>query len=110
LLSYQTALKFLDQHVAVLSSSSCHFDLIREVTTSLAMDAFLCSARRGMLTAVELVEQGCAVFWTQFAHFRTPLDELSASGATGKSLAEEFRRLSFNLRKALDASTDDQSP
>jgi len=111
LLSYQTALKFLDQHVAVLSSSSRHFDLIREVTTSLAMDAFSCSARRGALTtAVELVEQGRAVFWTQLAHFRTPLDELSASGATGESLAEEFRRLSFNLRKALDASTDDQSP
>ncbi|KAG1726850.1 TPR-like protein [Suillus lakei] len=111
LVAYQTALKFLDQHVAVLSSSSRHFDLIREATSSLAMDAFSCSVRHGALTtAVELVEQGRAVFWTQLARFRTPLDELSASGATGDTLAEEFRRLSFSLRKALDASTDDQSP
>ncbi|KAG1751330.1 TPR-like protein [Suillus paluster] len=80
----------------------------------LAMDAFSCGVRHGALTtAVELVEQGRAVFWTQLARFRTPLDDLSASGDTGEGLAEEFKQVGFRLRKvldALDASPEDQSP
>ncbi|KAG1734865.1 CHAT domain-containing protein [Suillus paluster] len=110
LLAYQTALKFLDQHVAILSSSSRHFSIVREATSTLATDAFSCSVRHGaMMTAVELVEQGRAVFWTQLARFRTPLDELSASSDTGAALEEEFKRLSFRLRNVFDQSTEDQS-
>ncbi|KAG2048564.1 hypothetical protein BDR06DRAFT_1024396 [Suillus hirtellus] len=111
LLAYQVALKFLDQQVALLSSSSHHFDVIREAVSSLATDAFSCCVRRGELTtAVELVEQGRAVFWTQLARFSTPLDELSRSGDIGAALAEEFKRLSFCLRSAFDQSTEDRSP
>ncbi|KAG0699457.1 CHAT domain-containing protein [Suillus ampliporus] len=111
LIAYQTALKILDQHVVLLSSSSRHFNVIRAATSSLATDAFSCSVRHGLLTnAVELVEQGRAVFWTQLARFRTPLDELSLSGDTGATLAEEFKRLSFYLRHAFDQSNEDQSP
>ncbi|KAG1828028.1 CHAT domain-containing protein [Suillus variegatus] len=111
LLAYKVALKFLDQQVALLSSSSHHFDVIREAVSSLATDAFSCSVRRGELTtAVELVEQGRAVFWTQLARFSTPLDELSRSGDIGTALAEEFKRLSFCLRSAFDQSTEDRSP
>jgi hypothetical protein len=113
LVAYQTALGLLDRHVAVLSSFSRHFDVIREAASSIAMDAFSCSVRHGALTtAVELVEQGRAVFWTQLARFRTPLDELSASGGTGEALAEEFKQLSIRIRKALDAldvSLEEQS-
>ncbi|KAG1841740.1 CHAT domain-containing protein [Suillus tomentosus] len=111
LLAYKVALKFLDQQVALLSSSSHHFDIIREAVSSLATDAFSCSVRRGELTtAVELVEQGRAVFWTQLARFSTPLDELSGSGDIGMALAEEFKRLSFCLRSAFHQSTEDRSP
>ncbi|KAG1878122.1 TPR-like protein [Suillus subalutaceus] len=110
LLAYKTALKLLEQRVAVLSPSSRHFDVIREAVSSLATDAFSCSVRHGALTtAVELVEQGRAVFWTQLARFSTPLDELSVSGDTGTALAEEFKRLSFHLRSVFDQSTEDQS-
>ncbi|KAG1824135.1 TPR-like protein [Suillus variegatus] len=111
LLAYQVALKFLDQRVALLSSSSHHFSAIREAVSSLATDAFSCSVRRGALTtAVELVEQGRAVFWTQLARFSTPLDEISGSSDIGTTLAEEFKRLSFCLRNAFDQSAEDQSP
>ncbi|KAG1747924.1 CHAT domain-containing protein [Suillus paluster] len=110
LVAYQTALNFLDQHVALLSSSPHHFDVVREATSSLATDAFSCGVRYGALTtAVQLVEQGRAVFWTQLVRFRTPLDELSLSGDTGTALAEEFKRLSSQLRNAFDQSTEDQS-
>jgi CHAT domain-containing protein len=111
LVAYQTMLKFMDQYVAVLAPSSNHFDVIKEVTSSIAMDAFSCCVRHGALAnAVELIEQGRAVLWTQLARLRTPLDELSASGATGNTLAEEFKKLSLSLRDMFDASTKDQSP
>ncbi|KAG1828246.1 CHAT domain-containing protein [Suillus variegatus] len=111
LLAHQVALKLLDQRVALLSSSSHHFDVIREAVSSLATDAFSCSVRHGALTtAVELVEQGRAVFWTQLARFSTPLDELSVSGDTGAALAEEFKRLSFRFRSAFDQSAETHSP
>ncbi|KAG0696445.1 CHAT domain-containing protein [Suillus ampliporus] len=75
------------------------------------MDTFSFCVRHGALTtAVEMVEQGRAVWWTQLARFRIPLDELSASGDAGEALAEEFKQLSFRLRNMFDASTGDRSP
>ncbi|KAG1747644.1 TPR-like protein [Suillus lakei] len=110
LVAYQTALKFLDRQVAILSSSSRHFDVIRQKTCCLAMNAFSCSLRHGALTtAVELVEQGRAVFWTQLGRFRTPLDDLSMSCDTGAALAEEFTQLSSQLRNMFDQPDADQS-
>jgi len=110
LLAYQTALKFLDQHVALLSSSSRHFDVVRMATASLAVDAFSCSVRHRALTiAVELVEQGRTVFWTQLACFSSPFDELSLPGDTGAVLVEEFKQLSSRLRTMFDQSPEDQS-
>jgi CHAT domain-containing protein len=80
-------------------------------TSSLAVDAFSCAIRHGALTtAVELVEQGRAVFWTHLTRFRTTLDELSMARHAGAALAEEFKQLSFRLRNAFDQSTEDQSP
>ncbi|KAG2742371.1 hypothetical protein P692DRAFT_20839601 [Suillus brevipes Sb2] len=111
LVAYQTALEFLDHHVTLLSSSSRHFDVVSMATSSLAVDAFSCGIRHGALTAaVELVEQGRAVFWAHLARFRTTLDELSMARHTGATLAEEFKQLSFRLRNAFDQSTEDQSP
>ncbi|KAG1829508.1 CHAT domain-containing protein, partial [Suillus variegatus] len=109
--AYEVALKFLDQQVALLSSSSHQFDVIRDVVSSLSTDAFSCSVRRDALrTAVELMEQGRAVLWTQLARFNIPLDELLISGnARTVELAKEFKRLSFRLRDAFDQS-EDQSP
>ncbi|KAG1854580.1 CHAT domain-containing protein [Suillus subluteus] len=111
LLAYQTASKFLDQHVNLLSSSSRHFDVVSMATASLAVDAFSCSVRHGALTtAVELVEQGRAVFWTQLARLSSPSDGLSLPGDAGGALAEEFKQLSFRLRAAFDQSTEEQPP
>ncbi|KAJ8593325.1 hypothetical protein M405DRAFT_786125 [Rhizopogon salebrosus TDB-379] len=111
IIAYQTALKFLNRHVAVLSSSSQHFDIVKGATSSLAMDAFSCCIRHGaLMTAVELVEQARAVFWTQSARFHTPLDKLLATSDTGAALATEFKQVSFRLRNMLDTSSEVQSP
>jgi hypothetical protein len=112
LAAYQTALRFLDdwQHGAGLSSSSRHFVLVRKAGSSLATDAFSCSARCGAFTTtVELVEQGRAVFWTQLAHFRTPLDDISVSSDIGKALAAEFKQISLRLHIILEVSSEDRS-
>ncbi|KAJ8583497.1 hypothetical protein M405DRAFT_917267, partial [Rhizopogon salebrosus TDB-379] len=112
LAAYQIALEFLSdwQHVTGLSSSSNHFDVVSKATSSLAMDAFSCGIRYGALeTAVVLVEQGRAVFWTKLAHFQTPLDELSASGDVGKALAVEFKEASLRLRAMSEASSEDKT-
>ncbi|KAG1811747.1 CHAT domain-containing protein [Suillus subaureus] len=74
-------------------------------------DLTAANVRRGALTtAVELVEQGRAVFWTQLTRLSSPFDGLSLPGDTGGALAEEFEQLSFRLRSAFDQSTEDQSP
>jgi CHAT domain-containing protein len=112
LAAYQTALKFLAdwQHATGLSLSSNHFDVVGRVTSSLAMDAFSCGVRNGALeTAVVLVEQGRAVFWTQLAHFQTPLDEISASSDRGKALAAEFKEIALRLRAMLEVSSEDKA-
>jgi len=111
LVAYRITMEFLDRHLAVLSSSPHLFDMVREAASSVALDAFSCSVRHGaLLTAVELVEQGRAVFWTHLARLRTPVDEISASGTAGEALAEEFRQISFRLRRALDTSLEDRFP
>jgi CHAT domain-containing protein/tetratricopeptide (TPR) repeat protein len=110
--AYQTALKLLAdwQHVTGLSSSSHHFEVVSKATSSLAMDAFSCGVRHGALdTAVELMEQGRAVFWTQLAHFQTPLDAISASGDIGKALAAEFKEVSHHLRAMLESFSEDKT-
>ncbi|OAX35022.1 hypothetical protein K503DRAFT_858860 [Rhizopogon vinicolor AM-OR11-026] len=96
----------IDLHRAVLALMVACF---WKVTSSLAVDAFSCSIRHGALTtAVELVEQGRAVFWTQLARFHTPLDEISTSGDIGKALATEFKEVSIRLRNMLEVSSEDQ--
>lgn len=84
--------------------------MVKEATSSLAMYAFSYCVRRGALTtAVELVEQARAIFWTQLARSHTPLEALSASGVAGAALAAKFKKVSFRLRDALDISSEEVS-
>ncbi|KAG1769943.1 TPR-like protein [Suillus placidus] len=101
LVAYQTALKFLDQHVALLSSLSRHFDVMRMATASLAVDAFSCSN-----------------WWSKAVQYSGPSWHASAQPlmnflwivTPGAALAEEFEQLSFRLCNAFDQSTEYQSP
>lgn len=87
--------------------------MVKEATSSLAMDTFSCSVRHGAFTiAVQLMKQGRATFWTQLTPFRPPVDDLSASGNAGEASADEFKQVSCRLRiilDAVDASTEDES-
>ena len=103
-LAYRTFLSLSVQHLATLPSLPQHLALLKQLTTSTAVDAFSVCVRKGHLAdAVELLEQGRGVFWSQLIRLRSPLDDVIGSGDAGKKLADEFTRLSTSLRHVLDA-------
>ena len=109
LLAYQTSLRLLIQHLATLPSLPQHLDILKNLTSSLAVDAFSACLRNCSLTnAVELLEQGRGVFWSQLTRSHSPLDNVVVSGSAGKSLADEFTRLSLFIRNALNSPGADQ--
>ena len=109
LLAYETSLRLLIHHLATLPSLPQHLGILKSLTSSLAVDAFsACLRKRAPARAVELLEQGRGVFWTQLTRLKSPLDDLIESGPAGKTLAEEFTRLASLIRNALDSPGADQ--
>ncbi|KAN0094910.1 hypothetical protein V8E55_003197 [Tylopilus felleus] len=108
-LAYETSLRLLVEHLSTLPSLPCHLDLLKKATSSLAVDAFsACLRNRALARAVELLEQGRGVFWSQLTRLRLPLDDVIVSSAAGKRLADEFSRLTSDIRIALNSSDIDQ--
>jgi hypothetical protein len=61
---------------ATASVSSRH-SAMKDFPSTLAVDAASCALRSGdVCRAVELLEQGRTIIWTQMTRFRTPLDNL----------------------------------
>ena len=109
-LAYQTFLRLSIHHFAVLPSLPRHLALLKQLMTSTAVDAFsACVRARNLANAVELLEQGRGVFWSQLVRLRSPLEDLMASGDTGKELAVKFTQLTSLLRNVLDASPNAES-
>jgi CHAT domain-containing protein/tetratricopeptide (TPR) repeat protein len=109
LLAYETSLQLLIQHLATLPSLPQHLVILKNLTSSLAVDAFSAFLRKCIPgRAVELLEQGRGVFWTQLTRLRSPLDDLIESGPAGETLADEFMRLSLLIRNALNSPGADQ--
>ncbi|KAI9569320.1 hypothetical protein HD554DRAFT_2038263 [Boletus coccyginus] len=109
LLAHETSLRFLTQHLATLPSLPQHLVLLKNLTSSLAVDAFsACLHHHAPALAVELLEQGRGVFWSQLTRLRSPLDGLVMSSPAGKKLADEFTRLALLIRNALNSPGADQ--
>ena len=109
LFAYETSLRLLVEHLSTLPSLPRHLDLLKKATSSLAVDAFsACLRNRALTRAVELLEQGRGVFWSQLTRLRLPLDDVIASGPPGETLADEFSRLTSDIRIALHSSDIDQ--
>ena len=107
--AYETALRLLVQHLTTSPSLPQHLSVIRSLTSSLAADAFSAGLRYQSSTkAVELFEQGRGVFWNQLIRLRSPLDDVVKYGPAGRTLADEFRRLSSAIRNAFDSPGLDQ--
>ncbi|KAN0084259.1 CHAT domain containing protein [Tylopilus felleus] len=79
LLAYETTLRFLIQHLAALPSLPQHHVVLKKLTSSLAVDAFsACLRNHAPARAVEFLEQGRSVFWTQLTRLHTPLQAVVA--------------------------------
>ena len=104
LLAYDTSFRLLIQHLATLPSLPQHLVILKNLTSSLAVDAFsACLRNSAPAHAVELLEQGRGVFWSQLSRLRSPLDDLIGSGPAGKTLADEFTGLALLIRNALNS-------
>ena len=109
LLAYETYLRLLIQHLAALPSLPRHLVILKSLTSSLAVDAFsACLRKRAPARAVELLEQGRGVFWSQLTRLRSPLADVTGSSPAGKTLADEFTRLALLIRNALNSPGADQ--
>ncbi|KAF9233254.1 CHAT domain-containing protein [Melanogaster broomeanus] len=74
----------------------------------LSVNAASCALRHGNIChAVELLEQGRALHWTQLARFRTTLDEFQSYDARTAMLANQFWHLSAMLNKRTNVSADE---
>ncbi|KAF8126283.1 CHAT domain-containing protein [Boletus edulis] len=92
--AYSRSLQLLDSYISMAASpSSRHFSM-KNFPTNLPVDAASCALRRGDISrAVELVEQGRALLWTQMARFRTPLDDLCLRRPSAEPLIKRFQEL-----------------
>ena len=108
-LAYETCLRLLIQHLVALPSLPQHHVILKNHTSSLAVDAFsACLRQRAPARAVELVEQGRGVFWNQLTRLHSPLDDVIVSSPAGKTLADEFTRLALLIRNSLNSPGPDQ--
>ena len=109
LLAYEAALRFLDQHVATLPPLPQHLVIFKGLTSSLAVDAFsACVHKRAPVRAVELLEQGRGVFWSQLTRLYSPLEDVLSASPAGKKLADEFTRLASLIRNVVNSPGADQ--
>ena len=110
LLAYETSLRLLIQHLATLPSLPQHLVVFKDLTSSLAVNAFsACLHKHAPARAVELLEQGRGVFWSQLTRLRHPLDAVMVSGPAGKVLADEFTWLVSMIHNAVrDSPCTDQ--
>ncbi|KAG1726133.1 TPR-like protein [Suillus lakei] len=108
--AYATSMQLLDAHMSATASVSSRHSAMKEFPRTLAVDAASCALRSGdICRAVELLEQGRTLIWTQMARLRTPLDNLRTCGDHAVTLMKRFRDLSSLLEKP-PASHADETP
>ncbi|KAG1859842.1 CHAT domain-containing protein [Suillus subluteus] len=98
--AYATSMQLLDAYMSAMASvPSCH-SAMKDFPHTLAVDAAACALRSGDVhCAVELLEQGRTVIWTQMTRLCTPLDSLQTHGDHAVGLIKRFRDLSSLLDK-----------
>ncbi|KAG1726151.1 CHAT domain-containing protein [Suillus lakei] len=105
--AYATSMQLLDTYMSATASISSRHDTMKAFPLNLAVDAASCALRsRDVCHAVELLEQGRTVIWTQMARLRTPLDGLQTRGDHAVTLMKRFRDLSSLLEKPPTSHTD----
>lgn len=108
--AYRTALRLLDRCVTVTRAPELRQQLIIQ-HAELASDAFSAAIRHKQPDlAVEMLEQGLLLIWTQLAIHRSMLDDLRCCGGQSARLADEFEQLSHQLERGSGRQNRRESP
>ncbi|KAG2151579.1 uncharacterized protein EDB93DRAFT_1327639 [Suillus bovinus] len=98
--AYVTSMQLLDAYMSTTASISCRRDIMKDFPSTLAVKAASCALRSSdVCRAVELLEQGRTIIWTQMTRLRTPLDSFQTRGDHAVTLMKNFRDLSSLLKK-----------
>ncbi|KAG2156776.1 uncharacterized protein EDB93DRAFT_1101209 [Suillus bovinus] len=98
--AYASAMQLLDAHMSATASVSSRHNAMKGIPSTLAVDAASCALRSGEVgRAVELLEQGRTIIWTQMTRLRAPLDGLQTCGDHAVALMKKFTELSSLLNK-----------
>ncbi|KAG1763267.1 CHAT domain-containing protein [Suillus occidentalis] len=96
--AYGTSMQLMDAHMSATASVSSRHSAMKDFPSTLAVDAASCALRSGdVCRAVELLEQGRTIIWTQMTRLRTPLDTLQTHSDHAAALMKRFRDLSSLL-------------
>ncbi|KAG2153595.1 CHAT domain-containing protein [Suillus bovinus] len=99
--AYATSMQLLDSYMSTTALVSSRHNIMRCIPNTLAVDAASCALRSGdVCRAVELLEQGRTIIWTQMTRLRTPLDGLQTHGDHAVALMKRFRDISSLLDKS----------
>jgi CHAT domain-containing protein len=98
--AYGTSMQLMDAYMSATASVSSRHSVMKDFPSTLAVDAASCALRCGDVhRAVELLEQGRTIIWTQMTRLRTPLDSLETRGDHALTLMKRFRHISSLLDK-----------
>ncbi|KIK39525.1 hypothetical protein CY34DRAFT_89051 [Suillus luteus UH-Slu-Lm8-n1] len=98
--AYGTSMQLMDAYMSATASISSRHSALKDFPRTLAVDAASCALRSGdVRRAVELLEQGRTIIWTQMTRLRTPLDSLQTHSDHAAALVKRFRDLSSLLDK-----------
>ena len=103
--AYRCALRLVNRHILGLRSAELRQRLARKHGPGLAYGGASFALRfESPVEAIEALEGGRSVLWSQLVRGKTCLDELRLTGELGGSLADDFERLSFQLKCLSGAS------
>ncbi|KAG2751859.1 hypothetical protein P692DRAFT_20872093, partial [Suillus brevipes Sb2] len=96
--AYGTSMQLMDAYMSATASVSSRHSAMKDFPSTLAVDAASCALRNGdVCRAVELLEQGRTIIWTQMTRLRTPLDNPQIFSDHAAALMKSFRDLSSLL-------------
>ncbi|KAG1725330.1 hypothetical protein EDB19DRAFT_1915142 [Suillus lakei] len=108
--AYRTALRLLDRCITVAKAPELRQELTKR-HAELMLDAFSAAIRhRQPDIAVEMLEQGRLLLWTQLALHRSILDDLRSCGEQGIRLADDFEHFSHQIERGRRRQSGRESP
>ncbi|TFK35286.1 CHAT domain-containing protein [Crucibulum laeve] len=102
--AYQVAIELLPRLATLGIDVKLRQEILKTKSNGLARSAATCAIRRGQLEkAVELLEEGRGIFWSQALQLRTPMDDLKT---VSPLLEAKLREISKSLEQRSFRTTD----